>query len=110
MTPLLNVPDFQAQINGLLYPLTVNNVKFKLIKKPQTLDIACISKTTLHLKIIDGVFPPSISLGDRAVAFVEHEVLAVVAAQIAGKTKDEIRFLVKELVAQRQNLLSEVLS
>lgn len=104
MTPNANVSDFHDQINGLLYPLTVNNVQFKLIKKPQALDIACISKSTLHLKMIDGVFPPSISLGDRAVAFVEHEVLAVVTAQIQGKSKDFIRSLVKELVAQRHNL------
>ncbi len=44
----------------------------------------------------------------KSVAYVKHEVLAVVAAQISGKTKDEIRLLVKELVAQRQNLLNEV--
>ena len=98
MTPITNVSDFNDQINGLLQPQLAKNLQFKLIKKPRALDMACISKSTLHLKMIDGVFPPSISLGERAVAFVEHEVLAVIAAQIQGKSKDEIRSLVQDLV------------
>ena len=103
MTSPANIADPNGQINGLLHSIMASNVQFKLIKKPQALDIACIYKSTLQLKMIDGVFPPSISLGERAVAFVEHEVLAGVTAQIQGKSKDEIRLLVKKLVAQRQN-------
>ena len=111
MTPNVNVLDPRDQINE---KPTLNSLrsydKLKLIKKPKALALASISKSTLHLKINDGLFAPPISIGDRAVAFIESEVLAVVAAQIQGNSKSEIRFLVKELVAQRQNLLSEVLS
>lgn len=83
---------------------TLDSDKLKLIKKPQVLALTCMSKSTLHLKLLDGLIAPSISIGDRAVAFIEYEVLAVIAAQIQGQSKDEIRLLVKELVAQRQHL------
>ncbi|MCW8834142.1 MAG: AlpA family phage regulatory protein [Colwellia sp.] len=105
MTPSTNVADCNDQINKNTYLNSVPTCEqLKIIKKHKALEIACISKSTMHLKIIEGLFPPSISLGDRAVAFVKHEVLAVVAAQIQGQSKDEIRLLVKELVAQRQTL------
>jgi len=67
-----------------------------------------ISKSTHHLRVNAGVAPPPIPIGDRAVAYVEYEVLAVIAAQIKGQTNDEIRLLVTELVAQRQNLVSGI--
>ncbi len=104
MTPNANISDPSGQINGLLYPQKTYSPILKIIKKPQVLELACISKSTLHLQILGGLFPPSILLGDRAVAFVEYEVLAVITAQIQGKSKDEIRILVKDLVAQRQHL------
>lgn len=105
MTPYTNVSDRADHINKFAYLNAIPSCEqLKLIKKQQVLAIACISKSTLHLKVIDGLFPPSIALGERAVAFVEHEILAVVTAQIQGKSKDEIRSLVKNLVAQRQDL------
>lgn len=111
MTPNANVHHHNDAVNPVILLNAIPAcAQLNLIKKKQALKLACISKSTLHLKIIDGLFPPSISIGDRAVAFVEYEVLAVVAAQIQGRSKDEIRLLVKELVAQRQNLMSGVLS
>ncbi|MBA6251805.1 AlpA family transcriptional regulator [Colwellia sp. MB3u-55] len=103
--PTSNVADLGHQINefNFLNLLSAGN-KLKLIRKVEVLALTCMSKSTLHLKLKDGLYAPSISIGDRAVAFIEHEILAVIAAQIQGRSKEEIRLLVKELVAQRQCL------
>ncbi|MBA6346793.1 MULTISPECIES: AlpA family transcriptional regulator [unclassified Colwellia] len=104
-TPKPNVVDPVDQINEyklLNFPLAVD--KLKLIRKTEVLALTCMSKSTLHLKLKDGLYAPSISIGDRAVAFIEYEVLSVISAQIQGRSKEEIRLLVKELVAQRQNI------
>ena len=109
MTPFTNVSDRSDHINE--YPTTFLNAfrsKFslELIKQPEVLTITCSSKSKHHTDILDELMPPSISTGDRSVAYVKYEVLAVVAARVQGRSKDEIRLLVKELVVQRQNLLS----
>lgn len=75
------------------------------VRKPEALDLYQISKSTLHVHINEGVKAPPVQIGDRAVSFVRTEVMAVISAQIAGCSKDEIKALVKSLVAQRQELL-----
>jgi len=58
-------------------------------------------KTTLYKRIDDGLFPPSISLTGRIVGWPEHEVDAVLSGIISGKSNQEIKELVKELVQLR---------
>mgnify|MGYP001064719522 CR=1 FL=1 len=74
----------------------------KIVRKPEVLNTSGLSKTTLQNRINDGLMPPPIPLGDRAVGFLEFEVQAVLAAMAAGKNKDEIRAVVTTLVNQRQ--------
>lgn len=74
----------------------------KIIRKPEVLSITGLSKTTLQTRINEGLMPPSISLGERAVGFLDHETQAVMRFIAAGKSKDEIRALVSYLVEQRQ--------
>jgi prophage regulatory protein len=71
-------------------------------RKPEVLKRLGISKTTFHLKINQTLLPPSIPLGARAVGFLQHEIDAVLAAMVAGKSNAEIKLLVLELVAQRK--------
>lgn len=61
-------------------------------------------RSSLFLDIKAGVFPHPVSLGARAVGWPEHEVQAVIAARIAGKSETEIRALVASLEAQRGSL------
>lgn len=72
-----------------------------LNRKPHVLKKSGISKSTLHNRIKDGLFPPPISIGARAVAWPSNEVESLINAQIAGKTHDEMRLLVKVLVEKR---------
>lgn len=48
-----------------------------------------------------GLLPPGIALGLRSVAWPAHELDAIAAARIAGKSDDEIRALVRDLIAAR---------
>jgi len=88
--------------------MTNNNKTLSLlIRKPETLELFQLSKSTLHLRINEGLIPPQVKIGDRAVAFVRDEIVAVINAHIAGRSKDEIKILVKSLVEQRQTIFME---
>ena len=59
------------------------------------------SRSTLYLRIAQGLWTKQISLGARAVGWPAAEVDALNAARIAGKTDAEIRALVLRLEAVR---------
>ena len=61
-----------------------------------------LSRSTLYLRIAQGVFPRPVSLGGRAVGWPAHEVAALNAARIAGKPDVEIRELVTKLEVARK--------
>ena len=61
-----------------------------------------LSRSTLYLRIADGVFPKPVNLGGRAVGWPSGEVAALNAARIAGKSNAEIRDLVLKLESDRK--------
>jgi prophage regulatory protein len=61
-----------------------------------------LSRSTLYLRIAQGVFTHPVSLGGRAVGWPAHEVAALNGARIAGKSNSEIRDLVVKLEAARK--------
>jgi len=72
-----------------------------LTRRPPVLKGFGISKSTLQNRINSGLMTPPVSIGGRLVAWPSNEVESLIAAQIAGKTPDEIRLLVKVLIEQR---------
>lgn len=62
-----------------------------------------LSRSTIYLRITQGLWTKPISLGARAVGWPSSEVAAINAARIAGKTDDEIRALVVKLEAARKS-------
>ena len=56
----------------------------KLIKMPVVMNRVAMSRTNLFIKVKEGTFPAPISLGARAIAWVEEEVDEWVAARIAA--------------------------
>ena len=60
------------------------------------------SRSTIYLRISQGLWPRPISLGARAVGWPASEVDALNAARIAGLCDDEIRSLVTELQSARK--------
>lgn len=59
------------------------------------------SRSTIYLRISQGLFIAPVKLGARAVGFPAGEVMALNAARIAGKSDAEIRTLVTCLQAAR---------
>jgi prophage regulatory protein len=81
----------------------VNNPKYqpRILRRPETQTIFGLGKGTIRNRIIDGLLPPPIDLGGRAVGWIEYECLSVLDAMIAGKSAVQIKALVQELIANR---------
>ena len=78
------------------------NLKFeKIIRRTTVLENTGWSKSTLYNRLKDGLFPAPISLGARAVGFVESECDKVIQAMIAGYSEQQLKDLVQDLVANR---------
>ena len=60
------------------------------------------SRSTLYLRIKQGLWTKPVKLGDRAVGWPASEVTAINTARIAGKSNDDIRNLVQELEKGRK--------
>jgi len=60
------------------------------------------SRSTIYLRITQGLWPRQISLWPRAVGWPATEIDALNAARISGKTDDEIRQLVRQLESARK--------
>lgn len=60
------------------------------------------SRSTIYLRIQQGLWPKPVRLGPRSVGWPASEVAAINTARIAGMTDDEIRTLVIKLEAARK--------
>jgi prophage regulatory protein len=63
-----------------------------------------LSRSTIYLRIKEGLWTKPVLLGPRAVGWPSYEVEAINAARIAGKSDEEIRKLVVKLEAARKVL------
>jgi prophage regulatory protein len=73
-----------------------------ILRLPAVKAATGLSRSTVYLRIADGVFTHPVSLGGRAVGWPAHEVAALNAARIAGKPDAEIRALVAQLEVARK--------
>ena len=69
-----------------------------------------LSRSTLYVRIAQGLWTKPVRLGPRAVGWPASEVVTLNAARIAGKSDDEIRALVAKLEASRRNSAPDNLS
>jgi len=65
-------------------------------------------RSMIYLRMSQGLFPKSVSLGAHSVGWPAHEVDAINAARIAGKSDDEIRALVQRLHSARAAAVVEM--
>jgi prophage regulatory protein len=72
-----------------------------ILRLPAVKSTTGLSRSTIYLRIAQGVFTHPVSLGARAVGWPAHEVVALNAARIAGKPDSELRELVAKLEAAR---------
>lgn len=71
------------------------------IKESVAIAQAAKSRSALHADKHAGLWPFPVAIGGRSVAYLKHEVQAVLRARAAGKGDEEIRALVAELRSQR---------
>jgi len=67
-------------------------------------------KSMVYDLMSKGVLPGSIRIGDRAVAWIASEIDSVIDARILGKTEEEIRTLVRNLIARRKQIIVDELT
>ena len=72
-----------------------------ILRLPAAKSESGYSRSTIYLRISQGLWTKQVSLGPRCVGWPRHEVAALNAARIAGKTDEEIRALVRKLEAAR---------
>ena len=60
------------------------------------------SRSTIYLRIAQGLWTKQVSLGPRCVGWPAHECDSLTAARISGKTDAEIRDLVIKLESARK--------
>jgi prophage regulatory protein len=75
-----------------------------ILRIPDTKSQSGYSRSTIYLRITQGLWTKQISLGPRAIGWPANEVAALNAARISGKTDTEIRELVSCLHAKRVEL------
>ncbi len=66
------------------------------------------SRSTIYLRIEQGLWTKQVRLGARCVGWPSHEVAALNATRVAGKTDSEIRVLVDQLHERRALSLAAV--
>ncbi len=77
-------------------------MSFKILRLPQVMDDCGLARSTVYLRIKQGLLTKPISLGPRCVGWPQAEIKAINAARIAEKSEDEVRALVAELQANRK--------
>ncbi|MCB1936736.1 MAG: transcriptional regulator [Nitrosomonas sp.] len=81
-------------------------MQLQLIKNTEARSSLGVGNTTFYEQLNAGLITPAVKLGVHSVAWPKHEIQAIVAARIAGKSDDQIKELVKQLVADRAKLPS----
>jgi prophage regulatory protein len=79
-----------------------SNMPKTILRLPSVKTESGLSRSTLYLRIAQGLWTKPISLGGRSVGWPASEVAALNTARIAGKTDEDVRVLVRLLEAGRK--------
>jgi prophage regulatory protein len=82
----------------------MTNSILRLLRLPQVLDRRARTRSAHYNDIACGTFTPPVHMGARCSAWPEHEVDAIIRAQIAGASDEDLRKLVMQLLADRAQL------
>ena len=81
---------------------------FSIKRHPEVLNQTGFSRSVLRSRINSQLFVPPISLGERCVGWLSSEVDAVLAAYVAGKSREEIKSIVSKLIEKRKSALEVI--
>ncbi len=77
---------------------------YSILRIPAAKSQSGYSRSTIYLRISQGLWTKPVSLGPRAVGWPSNEIEALNAARISGKTDAQIRELVRSLHTKRKEL------
>lgn len=75
-----------------------------IYRLPKVIFVTGLSRSTLYLRIAQGLLTKPVGLGARAVGWPSGDIVAINTARIAEKTDEEIKVLVLKLEAARKIL------
>lgn len=78
----------------------------RILRLPDVKAQSGASRSTIYLRIQQGLWPKPVRLGPRSVGWPASEVAAINDARIAGLPDDQIRTLVIRLEAARKTSAS----
>lgn len=78
------------------------NMVTAILRLPAVKSESGLSRSTIYLRIAQGLWTKPVSLGARAVGWPASEIAALNAARIAGQSDEEIFALVAKLEAARK--------
>ena len=78
-----------------------------LLRLPRVKAETGASRSTIYLRIQQGLWPKPVKLGPRSVGWPASEITALNAARIAGMIDAEIRALVVTLETARKSAFSQ---
>jgi prophage regulatory protein len=76
----------------------------KFLREHAVIELRGLSRSMLWAQVKAGTFPSPVRISARAVAWPQSEVARIQAAIVAGKSLDELRGLVSEIEAARQEV------
>lgn len=74
----------------------------RILRIAAVLDASGDSRSTLYLRIAQGLWPKPIKIGERSAGWTEGEVSTMNDARISGASVDELRSLVAQIEAARK--------
>jgi prophage regulatory protein len=95
-------PDGPGTVNKSEAMLQPVSPVFTILRRRQVEAETGLSRSTIYLRISQGLWPKPVNLGPRAVGWPAAEVASLNAARIAGKSDNDIRALVVRLEAARR--------
>jgi prophage regulatory protein len=95
----MNTAQIQHQDRGAAMPVAAPH---RLLRLRDVVALSGLSKSTVYLRIQQGLFPKPIALGGTSVAWPEREVAAINEARIRGASDEEIKELVSTMATGRK--------
>jgi prophage regulatory protein len=79
-------------------------MRLVILRLPAVLAATGYSRSTLYLRMTQGLWPKQVQLGAKSIGWPAHEVEAMNAIRIAGSSDEAIRVLVVNLEASRREI------
>ena len=77
------------------------SIPSRILRRHQVEHETGYSRSTIYLRMKQGLWPKPVRLGPRAVGWPANEVAALNGARIAGRSDDQVRQLVERLETAR---------